>query len=106
MDDGDSVARSAEKADAPPGDDAGSTPLPETVRISSVMRAPCVCFEICTLFRLLSRDCKPVSCGLVRDLAIRAWECKHLARRRGIEVLGMGMSGIGTLGCMLEAGGH
>lgn len=46
MDDVDSVARSADKDDAPPGDDGSSTPLPETVRISSIMQAPRVCFEL------------------------------------------------------------
>lgn len=35
MDDVDSVARSVDKVGAAPGDDGGSTPLPETVRISS-----------------------------------------------------------------------
>ena len=35
MDDGDSVARSADKDDAPPGDDGSSTPLPETIQIGN-----------------------------------------------------------------------
>ncbi|KAF6983026.1 hypothetical protein CFC21_001324 [Triticum aestivum] len=40
MDDGDSVARSADKDDAPPGDDGSSTPLPETVEQIQIGNSP------------------------------------------------------------------
>ena len=69
MDDVDSVARSADKADAPPGDDGSSAPLPETVRISSIMQVPRVYFEIVRclgFFPAIVSRYRGVWCGIER----------------------------------------
>jgi hypothetical protein len=79
MDDGESVGRSEDKADAPPGDDGTSAPLPETVRISSITQAPLARFEIprCLGFSrvIVSRN-RAVRCAIER-FVLRSAEIWH-----------------------------